>query len=220
MFKNWLLDQEIYNYVLAVSLHENEILRQLREETEQLQESAMLIPPEEGQFIAFLIQLIGAKKTLEIGVFTGYSTLWTALALPPDGRAIACDRHEQWTAIAQRYWKQAGVNHKIDLRLGEALQTLDNLLENSQAETFDFIFIDADKENDLEYFEKALQLARPGGLIAIDNALWSGLVIDSTVQDPETRAIRTLNQKLYSDERIQLSLLPIADGLTLARKKE
>ncbi|MBZ8179538.1 class I SAM-dependent methyltransferase [Oscillatoria salina] len=220
MFKNWLLDQEIYNYVLAVSLHENEILRQLREETEQLQESAMLIPPEEGQFIAFLIQLIGAKKTLEIGVFTGYSTLWTALALPPDGRAIACDRNAQWTAIAQRYWKQAGVNHKIDLRLGEALQTLDNLLENSQAETFDFIFIDADKENDLEYFEKALQLARPGGLIAIDNALWSGLVVDSTVQDPETRAIRTLNQKLYSDERIQLSLLPIADGLTLARKKE
>ncbi|MDJ0695418.1 class I SAM-dependent methyltransferase [Mastigocoleus sp. MO_188.B34] len=219
MFKNWLIDQDIYNYVLTVSLHEQEILCQLREETKKLKESAMLIPPEEGQLIALLIQLIGAKKTLEIGVFTGYSTLWTALALPQDGCLIACERNEQWTTIGKRYWEKAGVNHKIDLRLGEALQTLENLLENSHAETFDFIFIDADKENELEYYKKALQLLRPGGLIVIDNTLWSGLVINPTVQDPETTAIRMLNQKLYSDDRIQLSLLTFADGLTLVRKK-
>ncbi len=169
--------------------------------------------------MALLVHLLGARRTLEVGVFTGYSSLSVALALPDDGRIIACDVSEEWTAIARRYWREAGVEHKIDLRLRPALQTLDDLIALGQGGTFDFAFIDADKENYANYFERALVLLRPGGLIAVDNVLWSGRVIDKSVKDADTRAIRAFNDKLKSDERVWISMLPIRDGLTLACKK-
>ncbi|MFO0545804.1 MAG: O-methyltransferase, partial [Pseudanabaena sp.] len=173
---------------------------------------------EQGQLMALLIQLIGAKKTLEVGVFTGYSSLSVALALPEDGKVIACDVSEEYTSIARRYWEKAEVTHKIDLHIAPAIQTLDRLLTEGQANTFDFAFIDADKENYDGYYERSLQLVRQGGLIAIDNVLWSGRVIDPEFQDADTLAIRALNEKLHQDERISLSLLPVSDGLTLALK--
>jgi predicted O-methyltransferase YrrM len=169
--------------------------------------------------MALLVQLIGAKKTLEIGVFTGYSALCVALALPPDGKIVACDVSEEYTSVGRRYWQAAGVTDKIDLRLAPALETLDRLLAEEQAGTFDFAFIDADKENYDGYYERSLQLIRPGGLIAIDNVLWGGRVADSQVRDKSTQAIRNFNQKLHEDERVTLSLVPIADGLTLALKR-
>ncbi|WP_445627885.1 O-methyltransferase [Nostoc sp. DSM 114167] len=213
------LDNQLYNYLLSVSLREVEILGKLRQETANHPRSGMQISPEQGQFMSLLVQLIGAKKTLEVGVFTGYSSLSVALALPPDGKIIACDVSEEFTAIARRYWLEAGVADKIDLQLAPALETLDRLLATGQAETFDFAFIDADKENYDGYYERSLQLVRPGGLIAIDNVLWSGQVADEQNQDESTQAIRALNEKLHHDERITLSLVPIADGLTLAIKR-
>ncbi|MFN6485640.1 MULTISPECIES: class I SAM-dependent methyltransferase [unclassified Nostoc] len=213
------LDNQLYNYLLSVSLREPEILRKLRQETASHRRSGMQISPEQGQFMSLLVQLIGAKKTLEVGVFTGYSSLFVALALPADGKIIACDVSEEFTAIAQRYWQEAGVADKIDLRLAPALETLDRLLATGQAETYDFAFIDADKENYDGYYERSLQLVRPGGLIAIDNVLWSGQVADEQYQDESTQAIRALNEKLHYDERVTLSLVPIADGLTLAIKR-
>ncbi|MEH1904253.1 MAG: class I SAM-dependent methyltransferase [Nostoc sp.] len=219
MLKNWQIPEVIRDYLLTISLHESDILRQIREDTVKLPDARMQIPAEQGQFMAFLAQLINAKKIIEIGVFTGYSALWFALALPPEGRIIACDISEEWTNIAQRYWQQAGVANKIDLRVAPALQTLDALLSNSEAGTFDLIFLDADKENYLNYYERALQLIHAGGLIIIDNVLWSGRVIDHEYQDTETVALRLLNEKLYKDERIDITVLPIADGLTLIRKR-
>ena len=213
------LDDRLYNYLLSVSLREPEILRQLRQETNNHPQAIMQISPEQSQFMALLVQLLGAKKTLEVGVFTGYSSLSVALALPPDGKIIACDVSEEYTAIARRYWQKAGVADKIDLRLAPALETLDRLLADGQAETFDFAFIDADKVNYEGYYERSLQLVRSGGLIAIDNVLWGGKVADSQFQNSSTLAIRALNQKLHHDERITLSLVPIADGLTLALKR-
>ena len=213
------LDDRLYNYLLSVSLREPEILRQLRQETNNHPQAIMQISPEQSQFMALLVQLLGAKKTLEVGVFTGYSSLSVALALPPDGKIIACDVSEEYTAIARRYWQKAGVADKIDLRLAPALETLDRLLADGQAQTFDFAFIDADKVNYEGYYERSLQLVRPGGLIAIDNVLWGGKVADSQFQNSSTLAIRALNQKLHHDERITLSLVPIADGLTLALKR-
>ena len=213
------LDDRLYNYLLSVSLREPEILRQLRQETNNHPQAIMQISPEQSQFMALLVQLVGAKKTLEVGVFTGYSSLSVALALPPDGKIIACDVSEEYTAIARRYWQKAGVADKIDLRLAPALETLDRLLADGQAETFDFAFIDADKVNYEGYYERSLQLVRPGGLIAIDNVLWGGKVADSQFQDSSTLAIRALNQKLHHDERVTLSLVPIADGVTLALKR-
>jgi predicted O-methyltransferase YrrM len=213
------LDNQLYNYLLSVSLREPEILEKLRQETASHPRSGMQISPEQGQFMRLLVQLIGAKKTLEVGVFTGYSSLSVALSLPTDGQIIACDVSEEFTAIARRYWQEAGVADKIDLRLAPALETLDQLLATGQAETFDFAFIDADKENYDGYYERSLQLVRPGGLIAIDNVLWSGQVADSLNQDESTQAIRALNEKLHHDERVTLSLVPIADGLTLAIKR-
>ena len=212
------LDDRLYNYLLSVSLREPEILRQLRQETNN-HPQAIMQTPEQSQFMALLVQLLGAKKTLEVGVFTGYSSLSVALALPPDGKIIACDVSEEYTAIARRYWQKAGVADKIDLRIAPALETLDRLLADGQAETFDFAFIDADKVNYEGYYERSLQLVRPGGLIAIDNVLWGGKVADSQFQNSSTLAIRALNQKLHHDERITLSLVPIADGLTLALKR-
>ncbi|MEH2286277.1 O-methyltransferase [Nostoc sp.] len=213
------LDNQLYNYLLSVSLREPEVLGRLRQETANHPRGGMQISPEQGQFMRLLVQLIAAKKTLEVGVFTGYSSLSVALALPADGKIIACDVSEEFTAIARRYWLEAGVADKIDLRLAPALETLDRLLATGQAETFDFAFIDADKENYHGYYERSLQLVRPGGLIAIDNVLWSGQVADEQNQDESTQAIRALNEKLHHDERITLSLLPIGDGLTLAIKR-
>ena len=179
----------------------------------------MQIAPEQGQFMALLIELIGARKTLELGTFTGYSAAAVALALPNDGKVITCDIDETTAKVAQQFWEQAGVAHKIDLRLGPAVQTLDELLTQRQADTFDFAFIDADKENYAVYYEKCLQLVRKGGLIAIDNTLWSGAVADNQNQEKTTLAIRALNEMIYHDQRVSLSLVPIADGLTLARKR-
>lgn len=213
------LDSQLYDYLLSASVREPEILWRLRQETASHPSARMQISPEQGQFMRLLVQLLGAKKTLELGVFTGYSSLSVALALPADGNIVACDVSEEFTAIARRYWQQAGVADKIDLRLAPGLETLDALLADGQAGTFDFAFIDADKENYDGYYERSLQLLRPGGLIAIDNVLWSGRVANPQVQDESTQAIRALNKKLHDDERVTLSLVPIGDGLTLALKR-
>ncbi|MBD2138477.1 class I SAM-dependent methyltransferase [Anabaena sp. FACHB-1237] len=212
------LEEDLYDYLLSVSLREPIILAQLRQETAQHPMSQMQISPEQGQFMALLIKLLGAKKTLDIGVFTGYSALVVALALPMNGKVIACDVSDEFTSIARRYWERGGVSNKIDLHISPALETLDQLLLNGEKETFDFAFIDADKSNYEKYYERSLQLIRSGGLIAIDNVLWSGKVADTAVQDTQTKAIRALNCRLYQDSRITLSVLPIGDGLTLARK--
>jgi predicted O-methyltransferase YrrM len=212
------LDERLYEYLQAVSLREHEALRRLREETAGMERAGMQIAPEQGQLMQLLVRLLGARKTLEVGVFTGYSSLAVALALPADGRVVACDVSEEWTRVARRYWREAGVEDKIDLRLAPALETLDRLLAGGQAGTFDFAFIDADKANYEAYYERALELVRAGGLVAIDNVLWSGLVADPAATDEDTEAIRALNLKLRDDERVALSLLPVADGLTLALK--
>ncbi|MEO1404074.1 MAG: class I SAM-dependent methyltransferase [Cyanobacteria bacterium J06635_1] len=217
--RNLPLDDRLYQYLRSVSVREVDVLQQLRQETASHPMAVMQISPEQGQLMALLVQLMGAKKTLELGVFTGYSALAVALALPDDGQVIACDVSADYTAIAQRYWQMAGVAHKIDLRLGPALETLDQLMVEGHVESFDFVFIDADKRSYDSYYEKSLQLVRPGGLITIDNVLWSGRVADPTVQDNRTQRIRALNEKIYQDTRVSLSLLPIADGLTLAVKK-
>jgi predicted O-methyltransferase YrrM len=213
------IDDSLWEYMRRVTLREPPILKRLREETAGHSHAAMQISPEQGQFMALLIQLLDARKTLEIGVFTGYSSLAVALALPDDGRIIACDVNEEWTSIARRYWREAGVDRKIDLRIRPALETLDDLIATGQGGRFDFAFIDADKENYSNYFERALVLVRPGGLIAIDNVLWYGRVIDLAVEDADTRAIRAFNEKLHGDQRVWLSMLAVRDGLTLACKK-
>lgn len=212
------LDRALYDYLQATCLREPAILKQLRHDTAQHPMGRMQIAPEQGQFMALLVQLMGAKKALEIGVFTGYSTLAVALALPPDGQMIACDVDNAATAIARRYWQQAGVAHKIDLHLAPAQVTLERLLATGHANTIDFAFIDADKRSYPIYYEQSLQLVRPGGLIAIDNVLWSGRVADPHQQDNRTNRMRAFNQQLHRDPRIHLSLVAIADGLTLAIK--
>lgn len=213
------LSDRLYDYLLAVSLREEDLLRQLREETAQHPMRQMQIAPEQGQFMALLVQLLGAKRTLDVGVFTGYSSLAVALALPDDGQIVACDVSEEYTAIARRYWQTAGVTDKIDLQLAPALETLDRLLAEGQAGSFDFAFIDADKENYWNYYERCLELLRPGGLITVDNVLWSGRVAEATTYETSTKAIQAFNAKLHNDERVSLSLVPIADGLTLALKR-
>lgn len=217
MPKTFVSDQ-LYDYLLSASLREPEILQALRQETANHPMSQMQIAPEQGQFMALLVKLMGAKQALEVGVFTGYSALAVALALPADGKLVACDISEEYTAIAQRYWQQAGIAAKVDLRIAPALETLDQLLAEGQANRFDFAFIDADKSSYPLYYERALQLVRSGGLIVIDNVLWSGRVANPEVQDHRTAMIREFNQMLHQDERISLSLLAIADGLTLALK--
>jgi predicted O-methyltransferase YrrM len=212
------ISKNLRDYLLSVSVREPEILTQLRSETNLHPMGMMQIAPEQGQFMSLLVQLMGAKKTLEVGVFTGYSSLAVALALPPDGRIIACDISDEYTQIARRYWEKAGIAHKIDLRIAPALATLDKLIADGETESFDFAFIDADKSTYDDYYERCLQLVRPGGLIAIDNVLWSGRVAQDEVQDNRTKKIRALNEKLHQDTRINLSLVPIADGLTLAMK--
>ena len=214
------LTESVYDYLLSVSLREAEVLRELREETASHPQANMQISPEQGQFMQMLARLIGAENILEIGVFTGYSSLAVALVLPENGRILACDISEEYTAIAQRYWKKAGVADKVDLRLAPALETLDHLLKTEHAaETFDMAFIDADKESYLQYYERTLKLLRSGGLLLVDNVLWSGLPADPEHHDAATDALRAFNTFLFQDERIDLSLLPLADGLTLARKR-
>ncbi|BAZ44076.1 O-methyltransferase family protein [Chondrocystis sp. NIES-4102] len=212
------LDSRLYQYLLSVSLREAEVLTQLRQENNRHPMSIMQISPDQGQFIALLVKLLKAKKTLDIGVFTGYSSLVVALALPEDGQVIACDRDPEATAIARRYWQAAGVEHKIDFRLAPAIDTLEELISQGEAETFDFAFIDADKRNYPNYYELALTLLRPGGMIAIDNVLWSGNVADPLDTDKRTLAIREFNQQVHQDHRVEISMLAIADGLTLALK--
>lgn len=210
---------ELWDYIGKVTRREPDVLRRLREATASNPMSRMQIAPEQGQFMALLIHLLGAKRTLEVGVFTGYSSTAVALALPIDGKIVACDVSEEWTAMARQFWREAGVESKIDLRLAPAMETLDKLLAEGQAGTFDFAFIDADKENYDGYYERALELIRPRGLIAVDNVLWHGQVLDPGVNDKDTVAIRALNEKLHYDERVSLSLIPIGDGLTLACKR-
>ena len=213
------LSDEVYNYLLSVSLKEANILQRLREETALQPCPNLQISPEQGQFMALLIKLLNVKKILEIGVFTGYSSLWMAMTLPDDGKLIACDINEETSAIALRYWKEAGVDRKIDLRLLPATKTMDSLLNMGEGETFDFIFIDAHKPEYKDYFERALRLLRQGAVIAVDNVLWGGNPADPKVMDEDTVAIRDFNEFLYHDTRVDISLLSIADGMTLARKR-
>jgi len=219
MSRHFSFDEPTYQYLVKTSVRETDVARRLREETQQLPMAQMQIGPDQGQFLQLLVQLIQAKKTLEVGVFTGYSALWVAAALPDEGKIVACDVSEEYTAVARRYWKEAGVDHKIDLRLRPALETLDELLAQGGASTFDFAFIDADKSNYDNYYERALQLIRTGGLIAVDNTIWSGRVANPNESDTDTVAIRKLNEKLHRDERVVLSMLTVGDGLTLAMKR-
>ncbi|MGC1527155.1 MAG: class I SAM-dependent methyltransferase [Phormidesmis sp.] len=213
------LDDRLYDYLLAMTLRESEVQADLRQITAEHPQSQMQIAPEQGQFMALLVQLMGAKKTLEVGVFTGYSALAVAIALPEEGRVVACDVDEEALAIAREYWEKANVTHKIDLRIAPAIDTLDALVASGESGTFDFAFIDADKSNYDSYYERSLQLLRPGGLIVVDNTLWYGRVADPDVQDNRTKCIRALNEKVRDDERVTMSLLPVGDGLLLAIKR-
>ncbi len=213
------LTDRLYDYLLAVSLREPPVLARLREETDALPLAHMQIAPEQGQFMALLVELIGARRTLDVGTFTGYSALAVALALPADGQVVACDVNPETAAVARRYWAEAGVAGKIELHLAPAGETLERLIGEGRAGSFDFAFIDADKTGYDAYYEASLRLLRPGGLIAVDNVLWSGAVADPSQEDPDTTAIRALNEKIRDDGRVSLSLVPIGDGLTLARKR-
>ena len=214
------LTEDLYRYLLTTGVRDSEILQQLRAENAQHPRAVMQIAPEQGQLLGLLIQLMGVKKALEIGVFTGYSSLVVAMALPEDGQLIACDISNDYTAMARKYWEKAGVAHKVDLRIAPALDTLDQLIATGHSNSFDFAFIDADKSNYDGYYERSLQLVRPGGLIAVDNVLWSGRVAEPVEkQDNRTKRIHALNQKVHAAPRVSMSLLPIADGLMLAMKR-
>lgn len=214
------IDDGIYNYLCDVSINEPELLRQLREETAQKVEySVMQISPEQGQFMSLLIKLMGAKRALEIGTYTGYSSICVAGAMPEDGRLICCDISPQWTDIAEKYWARAGLENKIELYSQPAAQTLQMLLDDGAERSFDFIFIDADKQNYIMYYEMALRLLRRGGIIAVDNTLWSGAVADPDNTEPGTRAIRRFNDMIKQDDRVSQTLLTIGDGLTLILKE-
>ncbi|MGI9309276.1 MAG: class I SAM-dependent methyltransferase [Gammaproteobacteria bacterium] len=218
--KTLSIDDRIYDYLCGVSLREPKILTRLRQETMTMEMARMQIGPEQGQFMALLVQMLGAKNLLEVGVFTGYSTLACALALPKDGTITALDLDPDWPLVGLRYWQEAGVAERIDLRIGDARQTLQILLDEDRAESYDFMFIDADKTGYIEYYEFGMQLLRPGGVIAIDNVLWDGQVADPGCTDEDTLAIRALNEHVFGDKRVDLSLVPIGDGLTLARKRD
>jgi caffeoyl-CoA O-methyltransferase len=213
------LTDALYAYLRSVSPPEPVVLRRLRQETAALDSAHMQIAPEQGQLLGLLARLVGVRQALEVGVFTGYSSLCVAQALPPDGRLVACDVSAEWTAVARRYWAEAGVADRVDLRLAPALETLQDLLDEGEAGRFDFAFIDAEKPEYPDYYELILRLLRPGGLVTVDNVLWSGRVSDPAQQDPDTVAIRAFNERLASDDRVHLSVVPIGDGLTLAMKK-
>lgn len=213
------LTDMLHEYLVASSVREPDVLARLRKETAPLEMAGMQISPEQGQFMRLLVELIGAKRTIEVGTFTGYSSLAVALSLPADGRIVACDVSREWTDVARRYWAEAGVAGKIDLRLAPAHDTLDAMIAAGENGRYDFAFIDADKKNYDAYYERCLHLVRAGGLLAIDNVLWNGKVIDPSAHDEDTNAIRALNAKIAKDERVSVSLVPIGDGLTLARKR-
>ncbi len=213
------LDDRLYDYLLRVSLRETDVMRKLREETARMPGAGMQVSPEQAQFMAFLVEATGARNALELGVFTGYSSLAVASALPEGGRLVACDVNDEWTRIAREYWRRANVEERIELRLGNGLDTLDALSREGRNETFDFAFIDADKENYVAYYERCLRLVRRGGIIAFDNVLWSGRVADPADQSASTAALRELNERLTHDTRVSLTMLPIGDGLTLTRKR-
>jgi predicted O-methyltransferase YrrM len=213
-----VLTDPLADYFRQATLRDDDLLRRLREETAPLPLGIMQISPEQGQFMQLLIEMLGARRTIEVGVFTGYSSLCVARALPPDGVIVACDVSHEWTSIARRYWAEAGVAHKIKLTLAPAVDTLAAMIAAGDG-GYDFAFIDADKENYGRYYEQCLSLLRVGGLIAIDNVLWHGRVADPAVHDPDTAAIRELNARLLGDQRVTLSMVPIGDGLTLARKR-
>ena len=213
------MTDELYGYLLEHSLRDHPVLRELREETARLPMARMQVAPDQGQFLGLLARLVGARRCLEVGVFTGYSSLAVAMALPEDGTILALDLSEEWTAIARRYWRKAGVEHKIDLRIGKALSTLDTLISLREFGRYDFAFIDADKTNYLAYYERCLELVRRGGLIAVDNTLWSGRVADPANTEADTVALRAFNEALHHDERVDLALLPVGDGVTLALKR-
>ena len=213
------LSDELQGYLLAVGVREPDVLRRLREETARLPERDMQIAPEQGAFMAFLVEVLGAVRCLELGTFTGYSSLSVALALPPGGRIVCCDVSREWTEVARRYWDEAGVSERVELRLGRALETLDELLGAGGDGTFDFAFLDADKRNYPTYYELILRLLRPGGVLAVDNVLWGGDVVRPEIDDEDVRAVRALNDRVATDERVTVSMLPVADGLTLVRKR-
>jgi caffeoyl-CoA O-methyltransferase len=219
MSSKTFIPEKLYEYVLKYSARESKILQRLRKETATLPQAQMQISADQGKFMQQVVQMIGAVNTLEVGVFTGYSSLAVALVLPPQGTVVACDISKEYTDIARRYWEEAGVSQKIDLRLAPAAETLQKLVRDKYTRAFDFAFIDADKKNLQQYFDVCLQLLRPRGVIAIDNTLWSGKVIDKSVTDEDTRAIRAFNKKLATDNRVFISMLPIGDGLTLAMKR-
>jgi len=213
------MTDRLYGYLLDVSVREPDVMRRLRERTASHPGAQMQIAPEQGQLMALLVELIGARQTLEVGTFTGYSALAVARALPANGRVVACDISEEYTAIGRPFWEEAGVADRIDLRIGPALDSLAALAREEPAGSFDFAFIDADKTNYAGYFEACLTLLRPGGLVAVDNVLWSGSVADPAMDDDDTVALRSFNAALSKDERVSISLVPIGDGLTLARKR-
>jgi len=214
-----VLDDILYQYLLEHSVRESSLLRELRERTLKHEIARMQIAPEQGQFMALLVELLAPRKIIEIGTFTGYSALCMALAMPPDGKLICCDLSEEWTAVGRSYWQRAGVSDRIELRIAPALETLDELTQSGSAGSFDLAFIDADKTNYASYYERCLDLLRPGGLLMFDNTLWRGSVADPSNQDADTLALRALNKALHEDERVSISLVPIGDGLTLARKR-
>jgi len=216
---SFLLPEDLARYYAGVAVRESGVFAELRAETAKLAMARMQISPEQGQFMAILVMLLGARRCIEVGVFTGYSSLAVASALPPEGEILACDVSEEWTAVAKRYWKKAGVDRKIRLVLAPALQTLDAELKAGRAGAYDFAFIDADKTSYRDYYERCLQLLRTGGLVAVDNTLWSGRVADPKVKDADTEALRAFNASVTSDERVDLCLVPIGDGLTLLRKR-
>ena len=212
------LDKKLRRYLIDFSVKESPELKALRKETSSLKDSQMQICPEQGTLMALLVKSIRAKRTLDIGVFTGYSSLVVAQSIPSDGHIVGMDISTEWTKIAKKYWRLAGVDEKIKLYIDNATTTLDKLLKNGEASSYDFSFIDADKINYQKYFENSLRLIRKGGIIAIDNVLWDGRVIDKNDSDPATRAIRRFNERLYKDPRVSISMIPIGDGLTLAFK--
>lgn len=212
------IDDRLYDYILSVGVDEAELLAQLRAETSRIEFSEMQISPEQGQFMALLVKLMGVKHAIEIGTYTGYSSICIAGALSPGGRLVCCDSSEEWTRVARKYWALAGLEDRIVLRLDAALDTLQHMLDAGDAGSVDFIFIDADKQNYAQYYEMALQLLRPGGLIAVDNTLWSGDVAKPENSEPATRAIRSFNERISRDDRVFKSLVPIGDGLTLLLK--
>ncbi|MGE3180786.1 MAG: O-methyltransferase [Phycisphaerae bacterium] len=213
------LDKDLGYYVSETMTRESDVLRRLRQQTQQMERAEMQISPEQGQFMSLLARVMNVRRAIEVGTFTGYSALCIAAAMPEDGTLIACDIHEEWTAIARRYWQEAGLASRIQLHLRPALHTLHELIREGGAGTFDFAFIDADKENYQNYYEATLTLLRPGGVVAVDNALWSGRVVQADQTDVDTRAIRNLNEHVRNDRRVQMSLVPIGDGLLLARKE-